>query len=407
MKKSDLRKYARLLARTGINVQKGQDVLIFAELDQPEFTAMVAEECYKAGARKVSVQFDYQALTRLKARHESVKALSSVEDWELARQKHYADNLPCRLLLLSEDPDGLKGVRLDKLTKGQQARQKAFKPYRDAREGKEQWCIAGVPGRAWAKKVFPDLRASQAEEKLWQAILQVSRVTDDPEGAWDEHNKNLRARCDYLNSLGIRRLHYTASNGTDLAVGLISGSHFDGGAEATASGNVFNPNIPSEECFISPKRGEAEGIVYASLPLSWQGQLIENFWLRFEGGKVTSCGAEKNEVLLKKLVSMDEGAAYLGECALVPFESPINQTGLLFYNTLYDENARCHLALGMGFPQCVDGFREKPLEEIRALGVNDSIIHEDFMIGTADLSIDAETEDGKSVPIFRNGTWAF
>lgn len=407
MKKTRLRAYARLIAGTGVNVQKGQAVRIIAELEQPEFVAMLTEECYRLGASKVTVDWMYQPLTKLHVRYQSLRTLSAVEDWEKARLQHYVDTVPCRIFLLSEDPDGLKGIRREKYTVSSQRRMLAIKPYRDQLDGKEQWCIASVPGRGWAKKVFPELRPAAAVEKLWEAILDTSRVTDDPEAAWREHNENLHKRCAYLNSLGIRRLHYTAANGTDLTVGLIPEGRFCAGREETVAGIAFNPNIPSEECFISPKRGEADGIVYSSKPLAWEGDLIDRFWFKFEGGRVVDCGAEVNDALLHKLVKMDDGAAYLGECALVPFESPINQTGILFYNTLFDENACCHLALGRGFFDTIRDFQTRTREEMHALGVNDSIIHEDFMIGTDDLNIDAETADGKTVPIFRNGTWAF
>ena len=244
-------------------------------------------------------------------------------------------------------------------------------------------------------------------EKLWEAILDCSRVWDDPVAAWEDHNRSLHERCDYLNSLGIEKLHYTAGNGTDLTVGMIDEAQFCGGGETSLQGICFNPNIPTEECFISPKRGEAEGIVYATKPLSYQGQLIDGFWIRFEAGKAVEWHADQNEELLTKLINMDEGSAYLGECALVPYDSPIRKSGLLFYNTLFDENAACHLALGKGFADTIKDFRNKTLEECRALGMNDSMIHEDFMIGAADMNIDALCRDGKTVPIFRDGNWAF
>lgn len=407
MQKTRLKQYARLIARMGCNVQKGQDVFLEAELDQPEFVAMVTDELYKAGARKVVVNFTYQPLTKLHVRHRSVKTLSTVDSYEEARLQYMAEHFPCRLYLVSEDPDGLKGVNLSKMAKGRQGQYPIVKPYRDKIEGKHQWCIAAVPGAAWAKKMFPNLSKHQAMEKLWEAILATSRVDEDPIAAWENHNRDLKARCEYLNSLGIESLHYTASNGTDLTVGLIAEGVFCGGGETTQQGVFFNPNIPTEECFISPKRGVAEGIVYATKPLCYQGQLIENFYLRFEGGKAVEAKAEVNDALLQEMLNMDEGARYLGECALVPFNSPINETGLLFYNTLFDENACCHLAMGMGYADTIRGFHERSLEECRALGINDSMIHEDFMIGTPDLSITARCRDGREVAIFRDGTWAF
>ena len=407
MKKTVLREYARLIVRTGINVRKGQDVLVMADLDQPEFVKLVVEECYKAKARKVTVIWEYQGLQKLHARYQSVKTMGEVPQWQRERQQYFCDTLPCRLYLISEDPDGLKGVNTAKMAKARQLSYPILKPYIDDRDGKQQWCIAAVPGVAWAKKVFPGLPKNKAVEKLWEAILSTSRVGEDSVGAWDAHNADLHSRCDYLNSLGIEKLHYTAANGTDLTVGMIPEAVFCGGAEVSRQGITFNPNIPTEECFISPMKGQAEGIVYSTKPLSYEGQLIENFSMRFEGGKVVEAHAEKGEELLNTMLSMDEGAAYLGECALVPQKSPICQSGLLFYNTLFDENAACHLAVGAGFTDTIRDHHSKTLEECRALGINDSMIHEDFMIGCDTMNIDAICADGKIVPIFRNGNWAF
>ena len=407
MKKTVLREYARLIVRTGINVQKGQDVLVMADLDQPEFVKLVVEECYKAKARKVTVIWEYQSLQKLHARYQTVKTMGEVPQWQRERQQYFCDTLPCRLYLISEDPDGLKGVNTAKMAKARQLSYPILKPYIDDRDGKQQWCIAAVPGVAWAKKVFPGVPKNKAVEQLWEAILSASRVGEDSIGNWDRHNADLRSRCDYLNALGIQKLHYTADNGTDLTVGMIPEAVFCGGAEVSRQGITFNPNMPTEECFISPMRGQAEGIVYSTKPLSYEGQLIENFSMRFEGGKVVEAHAEKGEELLNTMLSMDEGAAYLGECALVPQKSPICESGLLFYNTLFDENAACHLAVGAGFTDTIRDHHSKTLEECRALGINDSMIHEDFMSGCDTMNIDAICADGKVVPIFRNGNWAF
>lgn len=407
MKKTILRKYANLIVRCGANVQKGQVVNIFADLDQPEFVQMVVEEAYKAKAAEVTVQWNYQPLSKIHYRYRSVKSLGTVKEWEKARQEYYCDVIPVRIMLISEDPDGLKGVNMEKLSQARRMSYPILKPYFDRRENKEQWCIAAVPGAAWAKKVFPGMRTSVAMEKLWEAILFTSRVTEDPVAAWQRHNADLEARCNYLNSLKIRSLHYTAENGTDFTVGMIPEGQFCGGGETSLQNIFFNPNIPTEECFISPKRGEAQGIVYSTKPLSFRGQMIENFSIRFEDGKAVEVHAEKGEEILKKMIEMDEGAAYLGECALVPQASPIAQSGILFYNTLFDENAACHLALGMGFADTIQDFQNKTLEECRELGINDSMIHEDFMIGCDSMNIDATCEDGNIVPIFRNGNWAF
>ena len=407
MKKTTLRNYAKLIATVGGNIQKGQPVIINAQLDQPEFIKILVEECYKAGASNVTVDWSYQPLAKINTRYRSVKVMSKVEKWELEKLEHQIETNPVRLHIVSTDPDGMKGVNQEKIAKASKIRYPIIKPYSDRMNNRYQWCIAAVPGAAWAKKVFPGLSKNQAIEKLWEAIIQASRAENDPIAAWQEHNADLKRRYEYLNALGIKTLYYKSSNGTDFKVGLIEDSVFRGGCDTSLVGNRFNPNIPSEEVFISPKKGEAEGVVYATLPLSYQGELIENFRMRFEGGKVVEVYAEKNQALLEKMITMDEGAAYLGECALVPFTSPINQTGILFYNTLFDENARCHLALGAGFSDTIKDHQNYTLDQCREKGINDSMIHVDFMIGSEDLSIVAETFDGKTVPIFENGVWSF
>ena len=408
MKKTALRNYAKLIARMGVNVQKGQNVIIHADLDQPKFVRMLVEECYSCGAREVSVEWTYQPITKVYQEKTALEVLSTMEEWQVAKLKHQSETLPAVIWLDSEDPDGLKGVDQEKMSKASQARYKIIKPFRDAMENKYQWCIAAVPGAEWAKKVFPGEKKARAMELLWEAILYTSRANEDPIAAWNAHNADLAARCEYLNSLGIETLEYHSSNGTDLRVGMIEDALFMGGSEkAQGSGIVFNPNIPSEEVFISPKKGIAEGVVYASKPLSYRGELIENFWMRFENGKVAEAHAEKGEALLQEMISMDETAGYLGECALVPYDSPICNSGILFYNTLFDENAACHLALGHGFTNVIKDYDQYTMQECYDKGVNDSMIHVDFMIGTRDLSITAVTRDGKRVQIFENGNWAF
>lgn len=408
MTKTRLKKYANLIARKGVNIQKGQEVYITAGLDQPEFVKMVVDECYKAGASKVTVDFTYEPLMRSHVRYCSAKVLGRLEEWQIKRWEHQVEIIPCKIYLMSEDPDALDGIDQQKYAKAMAQRSKTIKPIRAKMENKYQWCIAAVPGREWAKKIFPGERASVAIEKLWEAILLTSRVDDDPLAAWDRHNENLAKRCEYLNSLGIDELHISSSNGTDIRIGLIPEGIFAGGGEnAEGSGIYFNPNIPSEEVFTSPMKGKAEGIVYSSRPLACNGSLIENFWMRFEGGKVVDCGAEKNEETLRELIKMDDNAGYLGEVALVPYSSPIRESGLLFYNTLFDENAACHLALGRGFTNLLVGYENLTEEERHAKGINDSVVHEDFMIGSFDTAITATTRDGREVKIFENGEWAF
>lgn len=403
-----LKGYAELIVRVGANIQKGQDVVISAELDQPEFIEMIVEECYKAGAAEVRVEWTHQPLKLLHVQYQSVERLGSVVGWEKQRLLYRAETLPAMIYLESADPSGLDTLDQEKWGKSVQMRWGVIKPIRDEMENKYQWCIAAVPGKKWAKKVFPELSDTEAVEKLWEAILYTSRAEHDGVAAWCEHNADLKRRCDYLNSLSLRRLHYSSANGTDLTVGLIPEAQFLAGAEKTlGAGVVFNPNIPSEEVFISPMKGEAEGIVYSTRPLSYRGTMIENFSVRFENGRVSEVHAEKGEAALKTMVNMDEGAKMLGECALVPYDSPIRNSGIMFYNTLFDENAACHLALGDGFANCIRDYDKYTLEQCREMGINMSMIHEDFMIGSEDLDITGITENGESVQIFKNGNWAF
>lgn len=407
MDKKQLKKYARLIAEVGANVQKGQEVILRAEVENCDFAVLVAEECYKLGASKVTVEWRYSPLTKLNYKKRSLKTLSTVENWEIEKLKQREKTLPVLILIESDDPDGLKGVNQAKVAKARMAVSKITKPISDKMSEKYQWCIAAVPGKKWAKKVFPNDSTSVAVKKLWDAILYTSRVTDDPVAAWNEHNADLLSRSERLNGMKLKYLCYSSSNGTSLKVGLNEKGIFMGGGEYTLGGVYYNPNIPTEEVFTSPKAGSVDGIVYATKPLSYQGELIDNFWVRFENGKVVETGAEQNAELLEKLVHMDEGAAMLGECALVPFDSPINNSGILFYNTLFDENCCCHLALGRGFNNTIKGFENMTNEECKQAGINDSAIHVDFMIGTDDLEINGIDENGNAVPVFKNGNWAF
>ena len=403
-----LRNYARLIARVGANVREGQDVVINAELDQPGFVEMLTEECYLCGAAEVRVEWSHQRLRLLHVKHQTQERLGAMAEWEKQKLLHRADTLPAMIYLESADPDGLDGMDQEKWGNALRARWEIIKPIRDSMENRYQWCIAAVPGREWARKMFPELSDDEAVERLWEAILMTSRADGDPIEAWRCHNADLKSRCDRLNSLGLRRLHYRSSNGTDFSVGLIPQAMFLAGAEtAIGSGTVYNPNIPSEEVFTSPMKGDAEGTVYSTRPLSYRGVMIEDFSIRFEKGRAVEVRAAKNEDALRSMIAMDEGASMLGECALVPYDSPIRRSGLMFYNTLFDENAACHLALGDGFCNTIRDFDKMSLEDCRALGVNYSMIHEDFMIGAEDTDIDGELPDGTLVPIFRKGGWAF
>lgn len=403
-----LESYAELIVKVGANVQEGQDVIISAELDQPEFVEMLVEQCYLAGAAEVRVEWTHQPLKLKHVKYQTVERLGEITDWEKEKLLHRAKTLPAMIYIESADPSGLDELDQEKWGRSVQLRWPVIKPIRDSMENRYQWVIAAVPGKAWAKKVFPELNETEAVERLWQAILYTSRADGDGMEAWREHNADLKRRCAYLNSLSLRRLHYKSSNGTDLTVGLIPQAQFLAGAEDTLGTSVtFNPNIPSEEVFTSPMKGQAEGIVYSTRPLSYRGTMIENFSIRFKNGVVAGVKAEKGEEALKTLVNMDEGSKMLGECALVPYDSPIRNSGIMFYNTLFDENAACHLALGDGFTSCIKDFESYTLEQCRDMGINSSMIHEDFMIGSEDLDIVGETENGDRIQIFKNGNWAF
>ncbi len=412
MKKAFLREYARLLALCGVNIKKGDPVIINAELDQPAFITILVEECYRAGASRVIVDWSHQPLEKLNIRYRSQRNLAKLEDFEIARLQYRLDKNPAMLYILSADPDGLKGMNQKKHAKAIKDRYPTIKPFKEQLENKYKWCIAAVPGRAWAKKVFPNMPVGTATTALWKAILYTSRVIDangnllDSVAAWEQHNRTFRNKCEKLNNLHLTALHYRSANGTDLRVGLNKEGLFLGGGEFTLDKEYFNPNIPTEEVFTTPKAGDADGIVYSSMPLSYKGQLIENFSIRFEKGCAVRVQAEKNQELLEQMIAMDEGAARLGECALVPCDSPIHKTGILFYETLFDENAACHLALGRGFSNCIRDYEKYTSAQLTEMGINQSMIHVDFMIGTDDLSITGITENGEEIAIFENGNWA-
>jgi len=407
MTKTVMKKYASLIARVGANVQKGQVVQVNAAVDQAEFAALVAEECYKAGASRVDMEWRYQPITKMTYKYRTLKSLSTVPVWREEKLKQMVEEIPCRIYIESEDPDGLRGINREKMQKSRMATYPITKKYSDALENKDQWVIAAVPSYEWAKKVFPGEKKNRAYEMLWEAILKTVHVSkdNDPVAEWQKHNDNFRARCQWLNEQKFDYLEYKSANGTDFRASLIPEGRWCGGGETSLQNIYFNPNMPTEEIFTTPKKGMAEGKLVSTKPLSYQGQLIENFYIVFKDGKAVEWDAETGRDNLDKMLSMDEGAAYLGELALVPKDSPISESRILFYNTLFDENASCHVALGRGFMDCIDDFQNRTQEECHALGVNDSMIHVDFMIGADDLTITGY-KDGKATPIFVNGTWA-
>ncbi len=406
MEQSRLKEYARLLARKGINVQKGEEVWINAQIDQPEFVRYVVEELYLAGASKVRVNFSDNQVARLSYKYAKTGVLAKVPNYTIAEYKYMVKHNPSLLHIVSDDPDAFKNISQTKLSKVSYYVRKKVKPYRDLMDGKYKWCIAAVPSVAWAKKVFPNLNEEDAVEALWDAILSTSRVDGHALENWDKHNEELMKHRKLLGKLDLQYLEYKASNGTDFKVELMKNVNWGGGVEFTDSGLSYNPNIPSEEVFTSPKAGSIEGIVYASKPLSYNGQIIDEFWVKFEKGKVSKVGAKVNQKLLEQMVDTDEGSKMLGEVALVPYDSPIRNSGILFYETLFDENAACHLALGHGFKELFPEGASISNEEAKARGLNDSMIHVDFMIGTKDLQIVGTSFDGKKTVIFKDGNWA-
>lgn len=401
-----LREYASLLAAKGVNVEKGDEVWINCQLSQPEFVRLVVEECYKLGAKNVRVRFRDNKISRLHYQYQSVGELGKVPEYTVAEYRYMKKHLPSMLHIVSDDPDALKGISQAKIIKSTIKIGKKLKPYRDAMDGKQKWCIAAVPSAEWARKVFPGLEDSDAIEKLWEAILSTSRVDGNAIDNWTKHNEELLDHRKKLNALDLQCLEYKSANGTNLKVELIKGITWGGGFELTDQKKVFNPNIPSEEVFTSPKAGSVEGIVFASKPLSYNGQLIDEFSVRFAGGKVVEVKAKKNQKLLEEMVKIDEGASRLGEVALVPYDSPIRKSGILFYETLFDENAACHLALGAGFKELLPEGASVSNEEAKARGINDSMTHVDFMIGTSDLEVVGVSFNGKRTVIFKDGNWA-
>ncbi|MBP5342551.1 aminopeptidase [bacterium] len=409
MKKSTLKQYAKLIVNVGANVQKNQNVVISASVTDEYFVKYVVEECYKAKAKIVRVDWFSDEITKSTYKYAKTETLKEVPNWRVEKLKYDAEKLPASIYIDSSDPDALASVDQEKIMAVRKATSPIFKPIRDEMENKHQWTIAAIPSEKWAQKVFPNESKKNAVSKLWDAILKCARADiGDPVKNWELHNKTLLEKCTKLNSLNIDTLIYSSKNGTNFKVRLIEGLQFLGGGSYTISGVYYNPNMPTEECFISPNKMSAEGVVYASKPLSLNGKVVKDFGFKFHEGKIVEVYTknEEDKKVFDQLINLDEGASRLGEVALVPYNSPINETGLLFNNTLFDENACCHLAIGVGFEDTIIGFEKMTKEEIKAFDINDSMIHVDFMIGTDDLSIKAITRDNKEVQIFENGTWA-
>jgi len=402
-----IKNYAKLIARVGGNIKKGDEVWIQCGIDQPDFIVLLQEECYKAGAACVRIEYSDIRASKNGSVYMKDEYLFSIPSYAEEKLKYFSEHHPVRIYIMSEDPDGMNGGRMDRIAESRMKTFPIMKPYIEKSEDMYKWCIAAVPGEAWAKKVFPDLPPKKAIAKLWDAILEASRASKgNPIKNWKDHNRELKEQCEKLNNLHIDYLTYKAPNGTDFKVWLHEDGLFIGGGEYTKTKKYFNPNIPSEECFTSPIAGKCEGRLVATKPLSYQGELIDKFYIDFKDGKVCNTHAEVGDESLAKMVKMDEGAAMLGEVALIPVDSPISNTGVLFYETLFDENASCHVALGRGFGTTIKDFTKYSGEELKKKGINESMIHVDFMIGYEKLNITAHTRDGKDIKIFVDGNWA-
>jgi len=404
-----LKKYALLLVRTGLNLQQGQILVIQSPIECAPFARMVAEIAFREGAQDVVMNWKDELFSKIRYLNAPEEVFEHFPDWQKEFYLSYVRQGAAFLSIYATDPELMKDVNPQRIFKAERASNTVLREYRERlMSNKNTWCIASIPTKAWSRKVFPNLTEEEAEAKLWKAIIKAVRVdNDDPIAAWEKHKNDLKKRVDFLNSYKFRYLHYKNSLGTDLWVELPENHLWLGGSEHTPEGLEFVANLPTEEVFTLPKKTGVNGTVVSSMPLNYNGNLIEGFRLSFKDGKVIDFGAEKGYEVLKNLLETDEGSCYLGEVALVPYDSPIANLGILFFNTLFDENASCHFALGKAYPVCIENGENMDREELKKLGVNDSLIHEDFMIGTRDLEIMGITSAGKEIPVFRNGNFAF
>ena len=403
-------KLAQLAVRKGANVQKDQPVIINANVQDAAFVRKIVKHAYEAGARYVSVEWRDTEITRMGYEYETAEVLSEVPQWRYDKTKYQHDGGACYISVSSDKPGAMADVDGEKMHAANVAyftKMADLMPYTMNNVG--QWTVFGIPSVEWAKVVFPDLSDEEAFEKLGDAIFAVTRVTEDndPVAVWSAHSDEMVRHADWLNRQGFCSLRYRSANGTDFTVGLIPEARWEGAAAVNCENSVrYVPNMPTEEVFTTPMAGRCEGILTATKPLSWNGQLIDGFSITFENGRAVSCRAEQGQDLLEQIIRMDETSCMLGEVALVPKESPVNQCGFLFYNTLFDENACCHVALGMGFKEVLPGGEAMTSEQAREKGINDSVIHVDFMVGSDDLSIVGIRPDGSETAVFVNGTWA-
>lgn len=408
--KTRLEKYAELAVKVGVNVQKGQLLVINALVDAKEFVRLLVKEGYKAGASNVIVRWSDAEVNKEWYLHAEESELESVKSWVVDQLKYVVDNGGCVISITSPNPGLLKDVPGNRLQKAQIANSKATKFYSEhMMANRSQWVVVAAPNEDWAKKVYPNLPVTEAMDKLWDDILSASRVTNDndPITEWREHMEKMAKNNAILNQNKFKRMHFKNSLGTDLTVELVEGHIWAGGGESTTKGVFFAPNIPTEEAFTMPHKFGVNGKVVSTKPLNYQGKLIEDFYLVFKDGKVVDFDAKKEKEALANLLNTDEGSSYLGEVALVEHDSPISNTGILFYNTLFDENASCHLALGASYAMNIVGGTEISKEELEAKGANQSLVHVDFMFGSHDMEIVGEKANGEKVVVFKQGNFAF
>jgi len=402
-----LQEYADLIVQVGLNVQQGQYVQIQTTVDSIEFARLVVQQAYKAGASHVDVQLSDNTVTRAFFDLAPDASFDDVPKWVAAQRDELIDRQGALLWIDAEDPDLLEGVSPVNLSRYQKASSTLLKRYRKAVMNDEiTWSIAAVPSEKWAKKVYPELSEEQAVAALWEKIFDVVRIgTGEAVPKWKAHIQQLNNRATYLNSRNYTTLHYKSKT-TDLHVGLPKGHIWMSGSSTNAAGMPFIANMPTEEVYTLPDRLRVDGTVSNSKPFIYQGNRIDGFTLTFKEGKVVEAVAQQGQQLLEQLLTSDDKAAFLGEVALVPYDSPISASNTIFYNTLFDENASHHLAFGEAYPTTLTDGKHMTEDELLAKGANVSLIHEDFMIGTSDMDIDGILEDGTQEPIFRQGNWA-
>src|SRR5699024_2055854 len=400
-------KYAELALRTGVNLQKNQALMINAPIEGADFTKIVAHKAYELGAKDVHINWVDDELTLLKFKNAPEEVIAHYPEWKVKLHDMYAEDGAAVLSIRSTDPDLLKDIDPSLIAKANKAGAEAMKNFRKyTMNDKITWSIISIPTGNWAQKIFPDQSKDDSIESLWEAIVKIVRVDqDNPVAAWDAHNETLKIAREILNEKNYQKLIYKAP-GTDLEIELPKGHIWKGGSAESEKGITFNPNMPTEEVFSLPHKYGVNGTVTSTKPLNYGRSLIDNFSLTFKDGKVVDYQAEQGEETLKHLLDTDEGAKRLGEVALVPHESPVSQSDLIFYNTLFDENASCHIALGKAYPTNLAGGAEMDENELDQHGVNDSLTHVDFMIGSEKLDIDGVKADGTTEAVFRNGTWA-